>query len=523
MRPRTNFSIYGLALIGVVGLVSALLAPPAASARRGLVATATAIAPSRNLLQNPGFEGDYQIQCSFPGGRPWQPVECNGALPSMPWQTVQMASGWIGWWQPPSSDRSAPDYYQKFPNYCGSNAPGDCVAWHQPEFRDTRTAGQDPPRIRSGENSQKYFTFWSVHQGGVYQVVDGLRPGTPLRFSIYMMVWSATRMDGSQPNPHQSFGQANMHLKIGIDPTGGTDPWSAEIVWSPEKEAYDAFGLYEVQAVARSTKVTVFTHSRPEYPMMHNDIYLDDADLTVAGGVGPSTSLTVNLPPALQVVGALTMTTDPDGRITHVINPGDTLFALALLYGVPVDQIMALNDLKAESQVPIGRELIIALAVPRAKPLPPIVPTPIVSVGGPAGSGRGVVCVQAFDDADADGRRLLVEAPVALSGVHFSVTDAQGATVADRVLADTAGDNCVADLPATTYRVVAEPPPGYAATMPTRWSIALPSDARIDLQLGLRAAPIEPPSSPWPIVLAGGLLAAGVSVGVVRRAAWRKV
>jgi LysM repeat protein len=505
MKQRSNFSIFRLrhliVLIGAVWAIGAL--------------AATAGAQGRNLLKNPGFEGDYQVQCSFPGGRPWQPVECNGVLPSMPWQTVQMAPGWVGWWQPPGKDMSEPDFYQKFPSYCGSNAPGDCVAWHQPEFRDTRASVQDPPRIRSGENSQKYFSFWSVHKGGVYQVVDGVRPGTPLRFSIYMMAWSATRMDHFQPDPHQSFGQTNMHMKIGIDPTGGADPWSSEIVWSAEKESYDVFGRYEVQAVARSTKVTVFTHSQPENPMQHNDLYLDDAELTPAGGVGSGEPLTVNPPPALQAVGAVA-TGDTGSRITHVIKPGDTLFALALQYGVPVDQIMALNDLKAESQVQIGRELIIALAAPRSGP--PVVPTPIMSVGGPAGSGRGTVCVQAFDDADADGRRLRVEAPVALSGVHFIVTDAQGAAVADRVLDESTPETCVADLPATTYRVVAEPPPGYAATMPTRWAIALPSDARIDLQLGLRAAPIEPPS-PWPIVAAGGLmLAVVVGVGVTRRA-----
>jgi LysM repeat protein len=439
----------------------------------------------------------------------------------MPWQTAQMADGWVGWWQPPSTDRSARDFYQKYPNYCGRNAPDGCVAWHQPEFRDTRAAGQDPPRIRSGENSQKYFTFWSVHQGGVYQVVDGVRPGTPLRFSIYMMAWSAAKQGGVEPNPHQSFGQLSMHMKVGIDPTGGTDPWSPDIVWSAEKDSYDVFGRYEIQAVARSNKVTVFTHTRPEFPMQHNDVYLDDAELALVGGIGPSEPLTVNPPPALQAVGAVT-TTAADGRqVTHVMRPGDTLFALALQYGVPVDQIMALNGLTAESQVQIGRELIIALAAPRATPQPAAVPTPIVSVGGPSGSGRGSLCVQAFNDADADGRWLVAEAPVALSGVHLVVTDAQGGTVIDRVIEAAVPDNCVSDLPATTYRVDAQPPSGYVATMSTRWAIALPGDTQIDLQLGVRAAPIEPATVPWPIVIGGAavvLMMGGLGLSWVRRA-----
>ncbi|HET7375060.1 MAG TPA: hypothetical protein VFK30_00040, partial [Anaerolineae bacterium] len=139
---------------------------------------------SRNLLTNPGFEGDFHIQCSFPGGRPWITLPCDGALAAMPWQTVQVADGWHAWWQVPNTDRQAPDYYLH-PNYCGRSAPEGCVIWHNPEFRDTRTAPQEPPRIRSGENSQKYFTFWSVHEGGVYQTVTGIRPGTILRFGIY--------------------------------------------------------------------------------------------------------------------------------------------------------------------------------------------------------------------------------------------------------------------------------------------------------------------------------------------------
>ncbi len=469
--------------------------------------TLTAGAQGRNLLKNPGFEGDFKIQCSFPGGKPWQPVECDGPVPSMPWQTVQVADGWVGWWQPPSTDRGASNFYQQFPNYCGHNAPDGCVAWHQPEFRDTRSGGQDPPRIRSGENSQKYFTFWSVHQGGVYQVVEGLRPGTPLRFGIYMMAWSAAKQNSVEPNPHQSFGQTSMHMKIGIDPTGGTDPWSPDIVWSTEKESYDVFGRYEVQAVARSNKVTVFTHTQPDNPMQHNDVYLDDAELTLVGGIGPNEPLTVNPPPALQAVGAVT-TTAADGRqVMHVIRPGDTLFALALQYGVPVDQIMALNGLTDESQVKIGQELIIALAAPRAVPPPVVAATPIVAVGGPSGSGRGTVCVQVFEDADADGRWLVAEGPVASSGLHLIVTDAQGNTVADYVVAETTPDSCVADLPATTYRVETQPPSGYVATMPTRWAIALPGDTQIDLNLGVRAAPIEPATSPWLAVVPIALIA----------------
>src|SRR5512139_2178459 len=268
----------------------------------GLPAGRANAQPAVNLLENPSFEGDFEVRCSFPGGKPWIAVPCDGPLPSRPWQSVQMAKGWSAWWQPPNEDRTADDYYDTFPNYCGQRAPDDCVPWHMPEYRDTRSTSQDPPRIRSGENSQKYFTFWSVHEGGVYQVVEGVRPGMALRFSIYMHAWSATKLNGVVPNPHFSFGQTGMHMKIGIDPTGGTDPWSKDVIWSSEKDAFDKFERYDVQAVARSNKVTVFTHSRPENPMEHNDVYLDDAELVRVGGGGPSAPAIVNPPPAMVAV-----------------------------------------------------------------------------------------------------------------------------------------------------------------------------------------------------------------------------
>lgn len=474
---------------------------------------------SLNLLDNPSFEGDFETQCSFPGGKPWIAVPCNGPLPSRSWQSVQTAQGWSAWWQPPNSDMSSKDFYDTYPNYCGRGAPDDCVAWHMPEFRDTRSAPQDPPRIRSGQNSQKYFTFWSVHQGGLYQVVEGVRPGLPLRFSVYMHAWSATKLDGKEPNPHFSFGQTGMHMKIGIDPTGGVDPWSPDVVWSPEKDTYDEFARYEVQAVARSNKVTVFTHTRPENPMEHNDVYVDDAELTFMGG-GPAAAVIINPPPAMLAVEGKPSVAQ-GGRVSHIVKPGDTLFALALQYGVPVDQILALNGLKPDSRIEIGQELIIALPPPKA-PAENTTTNAPTGAAGDVGTGLGVVCVAAFIDADQNGLRLASEAALNTAGTHWQVLNSQNELVADRVVADAASETCFADLPATTYRVVAQPPPGYRPTWQSRWSISLPSDTLVALQLGVEpdpAANVYPIDWPFILTLIGLAAVTGALIWYRRRTA----
>jgi LysM repeat protein len=480
-----------------------------------LLATSDADAqPSLNLLVNPSFEGDYQIQCSFPGGKAWIAVPCDGPLPSRPWQSVMMAKGWVGWWQAPNNDRDDPDFYETYPSYCSQDAPPGCVAWHMPEFRDTRTAPQDPPRIRSGENSQKYFTFWSVHRAGVYQVIENVRPGMALRFSIYMHAWSATKLGGVEPSPHFSFGQTGMHMKIGIDPTGGTDPWSKDIIWSLERDVYDKFERYEVQAVARSNTVTVFTHSMPENPMEHNDVYLDDAELSVLSGGGPNLPVIVNPPPAMVAVEGKASAAS-GGRITHIVKAGDTLFAIALQYGVPVDQIMALNDLKADSRLPLGRELIIALPAPKpvSADAPPGNP---FGATGATGSGRGAVCVQAFVDSKADGRRLADETG-SISGALFTVLNAQGETVGAQTLAVSADTQCFTDLPATTYRVIAEPPPGYLAAQQQRWSISLPSDAVVNIQFALKPDQAKQAGLPLDVLIIVLIL---IGLAVIGGAAW---
>jgi len=241
-----------------------------------------------NLLVNGGLEGKYVMQCSAANGAPWVAVPCGDPIDfgvTFLWQTAQVPVGWVAWWQPPYTDEQDPNYYNSFPYRCGPTAPPGCAAWHNPEYRDTAGGPQTPPsRKVAGDNSQKYFTFYSIHEAGLYQTVGGLRPGQRLRFSVYMEAWSNQEND-----PNVSAGQPTMGMKVGIDPFGGNNPWSPNIVWSPVKEAFDRFELFTVDAVAQSDRVTVFTRSRPYFALQHNDVYVDEASLVVVGGAVQTT------------------------------------------------------------------------------------------------------------------------------------------------------------------------------------------------------------------------------------------
>jgi LysM repeat protein len=247
-----------------------------------------------SLLTNPGLDGVYHKQCSLKGAPPWIAIACNPKAKDFDvskidlWETAQVPEGWSAWWLVPNSNLNDPNYFNTFPANCPDwgSTPPDCKAWHNPEYRDTAGGPQEhvPARKLAGDNSQKYFTFYSVHEAGIYQVVPGVRPGDTLRFSVWMEAWSTNGND-----PRHSVGQESMGLQVGIDPYGGNNPWSSNIVWSPVMESYDQWSQFSVEATARADLVSVWTKSRPVYALQHNDVYVDEASLVVVNA-GPARS-----------------------------------------------------------------------------------------------------------------------------------------------------------------------------------------------------------------------------------------
>jgi hypothetical protein len=114
-----------------------------------------------------------------------------------------------------------------------------------------------------------------------------------LHFSVYMSAWMCANLADCQGGL-RSDQPATMHLRIGIDPTGHVDPFSPDVVWSPEMDSFDRWTQYHVEAVARGDAVTVFTHSRPEWtwPRLHNDVYVDEASLVALDSNGLITTTT---------------------------------------------------------------------------------------------------------------------------------------------------------------------------------------------------------------------------------------
>jgi LysM repeat protein len=296
-----------------------------------LPVTGAAAAPAAdgpNLLDNPGFESPYVKQCCQ--------TDLSKYLPGTPIGEVQVAEGWSGWWLQPDQDDQHP-------------SAGGHPSWHRPEWREANCGSTCANRIHSGGNAQKYFTFFSVHDAGMFQQVShGITPGTNLRFSVYMQGWSTNADYGLS-----DFNQ-NMGMRIGIDPFGGTDAFSPNVIWTPANDVFDRYGLYVIEATARSSTVTVFTRSTPGAGNQHNDIYVDDASLVAVGGGGSVVDDTNDNPPPPPPPTPTEIT-----GFRYVVVPRDNYYRIAQRFGVSLSLIYQANHVTNPNILYVGTVLII--------------------------------------------------------------------------------------------------------------------------------------------------------------------
>jgi len=220
-----------------------------------VVAALPVQAQGQNLLTNPGFEGSFT---AFTDGVP----------------TRQVAQGWFPWYTGGGQSASENVYPEYYPGSDVSNGLGE-------------------PRIRSGNEAQQYFSYYATHDAGIYQRVTGITVGAQLRFSAYIYVWSSNFNDLDK-----SEDPGGVVVQVGIDPTGGSDAASSDIIWSSPVVQYDAYNESSVTATAAGTAVTVFVRSTVSTPIQNNNVYVDDASLTVVAGQNQPPTATNTLVPA---------------------------------------------------------------------------------------------------------------------------------------------------------------------------------------------------------------------------------
>ena len=451
----------------------------------GLLATTTLSRPveaqGSNLLQNPGFEAgvytfdpdDFTWVALYPSQR----EDCkNNQGVYLPCGTANAPLSWIPWWI--SQQPSDPDWKNRMPEYKPARPP----------FVD---------RIRSGVEAAQYFSFQGTHTAGLLQVVT-VPANAQLRFSIWGQAWSTIDDSTFSNQP------TTVNLRIGIDPTGGTNPYSPAIVWSDYQQPYDFYSLFVVEAQAQGDKVTVFTISSPDEQRKHNDVYWDDAELVVigegvavppppaGGGTGGDTGGgAVVAPPS---PGQPTSTPNAEGVIYAAVVSGDSWWSLAARNGLTLDEIYELNNANQGTVLNVGDLVIVGYGTPAgeeepaapaaeggaeeptATPLPEPTALPTATP-----QTTGTLCLAAFEDSNKNGQQDAGEAMRA--AVAFTVSDAEK-VVTNYVTDGVSEPYCVKGLPAGNYRITRSVAANESLTTTGDWAVAVAAGSEAIFMFG---------------------------------------
>lgn len=226
-------------------------------------------------ITNPGFEVPWEHDSSN---------EClifrtDGTIEQATPTEIRTPPGWLTWFK------------QGLPV---DHDPSNLIGWGQPEVGEARHT--DPDRMHSGEQGIKLFTMWRVHDAGFIQQIV-VTPTQEIRLDGWAHAWSNNDDDpacseggsvGCDPffalegTEGLDDGDRNFTFRLGIDPTGGTNPYADTVVWGQGAHIYNAFfQVPTVTTTAESPTVTLFLRSRTLWPFKHNDAYWDDISVDV--------------------------------------------------------------------------------------------------------------------------------------------------------------------------------------------------------------------------------------------------
>lgn len=207
--------------------------------------------------------------------------------------------------------------------------------------------------IRDGAASQHIGNQWDTWSAGVFQNVP-VNPGSTYRFTV----WAYSR-GGSTNFPNPSDGDLNSNVQVGIDPNGSGLWNDADVVWSGKINPLDNWQQISVEVTATGNQVSVYTRADWGVPganqcRAHLDTWFDSAQLTEIGP--PPTNTPPPQPTSPPPPPATNTPVLPTATPTSDVPPTDT-------------------------------------PIPTDTPVPTNTPSP-----------GGTICVNAFDDANGNGR-----------------------------------------------------------------------------------------------------------------------
>jgi hypothetical protein len=164
-------------------------------------------------------------------------------------ETISVAESWSPWWLSAAED--------------------------DPEWRDARPIFRQV--VLDNEPAQELSTPYATHTAGMWQQVPAFNRET-YELQAEALAWSS---EGDLPESRHN--HANVEMAVGIDPTGGMDPESPNIVWGKVERPLRRWQSVRVKATAQNNIITVFLKSSQDIPKKHQSSLWRDIALAHLG------------------------------------------------------------------------------------------------------------------------------------------------------------------------------------------------------------------------------------------------
>lgn len=194
--------------------------------------------------------------------------------------------------------------------------------------------------------------------------------------------------------------------------------------------------------------------------------------------------------------GFVTSTPGPDGRITYIVQPGDSCLQVAYLHGITVQTLRQFNTrLDENCTIAVGQSLVVGIVSQNVATAGPAPTLPSPTVTATPVSGVTEVCVLLFNDLNGDALRQETElgidgGAVSLTNLNGSYSQTQNTTSA--VDPDTGEPvrACFTDVPAGEYNVSMAVPDDYNPTMQLSYTLTVKPGDRASIDFGAQSKTI---------------------------------
>lgn len=208
---------------------------------------------------------------------PAQPVNTGFDEEAMEQGAVEVVvpDGWTAWWRTGPIDCGI---YQRL------DTTGLCPAleepnlsYRRPEFTVIPGSGRwlDPPRVVGDGQAARFFCTYGICEAGYLQQVR-VTPGAVYTLSAMVHAWcTQNTADVYHSHTGTRDEQLNCELALGLDPSGGINPLSPDVVWTAVY-AYDVFAEVVTPPVRATGQVmTLYLRGRSLWAVRHNDFHFD--------------------------------------------------------------------------------------------------------------------------------------------------------------------------------------------------------------------------------------------------------